>query len=103
MKGNKFPHIWKVTEVVPQKKIAYAWSFPASRRVPLATFELFPEGANTRLKLTHSGLETHDRPATIPTLARKNFNSGWNELGDELEKFLEVLAASMSLLLSSAS
>ncbi|HEX3156226.1 MAG TPA: SRPBCC domain-containing protein, partial [Candidatus Angelobacter sp.] len=58
--GNKFPHIWKVTEAVPQKKIAYTWRFPGHPGESLATFELFAEGENTRLKLTHSGLETHD-------------------------------------------
>ena len=85
--GNKFPHIWKITEVVPGKKIAYTWKFPGHPGESLATFELFPEGENTRLKLTHSGLETHDG-RNNPALARKNFNWGWNELGNELEKFL---------------
>ena len=85
--GNEFPHIWKVTEVVPGKKIAYSWKFPGHPGESLATFELFPEGQNTRLKLTHSGLETHCGKTYEP-LARKNFNWGWNELGMELEKFL---------------
>lgn len=85
--GNKFPHIWKVTEVIPQKKISYTWRFPGHPGESLATFELFPEGENTRLKLTHNGLETHDG-RNNPALARKNFNWGWNELGNELEKFL---------------
>jgi uncharacterized protein YndB with AHSA1/START domain len=85
--GNEFPHIWKVTEVVPGKKIAYTWQFPGHPGESLATFELFPEGENTRLKLTHSGLETHGGKTYEP-LARKNFNWGWNELGMELEKFL---------------
>jgi uncharacterized protein YndB with AHSA1/START domain len=85
--GKKFPHIWKVTEVVPGKKIAYSWKFPGHPGESLATFELFPEGENTRLKLTHDGLETHDG-RNNPDLARKNFQWGWNELGIELEKFL---------------
>jgi uncharacterized protein YndB with AHSA1/START domain len=85
--GNKFPHVWKVTEVVPGKKIAYTWKFPGHPGESLATFELFAEGENTRLKLTHNGLETHDG-RNNPALARKNFKWGWNELGNELEKFL---------------
>lgn len=85
--GAEFPHVWKVTEVVPQKKIAYTWQFPGHPGESLATFELFPEGENTRLKLTHSGLETHGGKTYEP-LARKNFNWGWNELRTELEKFL---------------
>jgi uncharacterized protein YndB with AHSA1/START domain len=86
--GNKFPHIWKVTEVVPGKKIAYTWKFPGNPGESLATFELFPEGENTRLRLTHSGLETHDG-RNNPALARKNFQWGWNELGNALEQFLQ--------------
>jgi uncharacterized protein YndB with AHSA1/START domain len=85
--GAEFPHIWKVTEVVPGKKIAYTWQFPGHPGESLATFELFAEGESTRLKLTHSGLETHGGKTYEP-LSRKNFNWGWNELGMELEKFL---------------
>src|SRR5262249_42397304 len=73
--GGKFPHIWKVTEVVPGKKIAYTWQFPGYPGESLATFELFAEGTNTRLKLTHAGLETHEG-TKHPELARKDFNWG---------------------------
>ena len=91
--GNKFPHVWKVTEVVPEKKIAYSWRFPGSPGESIASFELFPEGKATRLKLTHAGLETHD-PMNNPPLARKNFQWGWNELGKELEIFLQKVSPS---------
>ena len=64
-----------------------AGSFPdiPANRWPRLSY--FPEGQNTRLKLTHAGLETHDGKNYAP-LARKNFQWGWNELGNELEKFL---------------
>jgi uncharacterized protein YndB with AHSA1/START domain len=84
---KEFPHIWTVTEVVPGKRIAYIWRFPGKPGESLAKFELFPEGENTRLKLTHSGLETHDG-RNNPDLTRKKFNCGWNEMYMELETFL---------------
>jgi uncharacterized protein YndB with AHSA1/START domain len=86
--SKKFPHIWKVTEVVPGRKITYDWRFRGNPGISFVTFELFPEGAKTKLRLTHSGLETFD-PKNNPDLARKNYLEGWTQLGAELEKFLE--------------
>src|SRR4029078_9519637 len=56
--GNTYDHRCKITEVVPQKKIAYGWRYSGEEGDSLVTFELFPEGDKTRLKLTHEGLET---------------------------------------------
>jgi uncharacterized protein YndB with AHSA1/START domain len=51
------------------------------------TFELFAEGNKTRLKLTHTGLETFPR---LPAFARKNFLAGWTEIvGTSLKNFVE--------------
>jgi uncharacterized protein YndB with AHSA1/START domain len=86
--GKEFPHIWKVTEVVPGKKITYDWRFRGNPGISFATFELFPEGRNTRLKLTHTGIETFDGKSH-PEYARKNFHWGWTQLGTALEQFLE--------------
>src|SRR4030095_12968084 len=51
--GNIYHHLCKVTEVIPQKKIAYTWRYKGEPGNSLVTFELFPEGNKTRLKLTH--------------------------------------------------
>ncbi|MGH7976957.1 MAG: SRPBCC family protein [Limisphaerales bacterium] len=85
--GNKHDHRCKVTEVIPQKKIAYTWRYEGHEGNSLVTFELFAEGNKTKLKLTHEGLETF--PKTLP-FARKNFLRGWTSLiGAELKKFAE--------------
>jgi hypothetical protein len=48
---------------------------------------LFPEGEQTRLKLTHKGLETFPK---TPAYARKNFETGWTQIiVAELKKFVE--------------
>ena len=85
--GNTYHHLCKVTEVIPQKKIAYTWRYKGEPGDSHVTFELFPEGNKTRLKLTHTGIETFPK---TPAYARKNFEAGWTAIvGSELKKFLE--------------
>ena len=85
--GNTYHHLCKVTEVIPQKKIAYTWRYKGELGDSLVTFELFGEGKRTRLKLTHSGIETFPK---TPAYARKNFEAGWTEIiGSELKRFVE--------------
>ena len=59
--GNTYHHLCKVTEVVPEKKIAYTWRYKGEPGDSLVTFELFPERDKTRLKVTHTGIETFKR------------------------------------------
>jgi len=85
--GNAYHHLCKVTEVIPQKKIAYTWRYKGEPGDSLVTFELFPDGDKTRLKVTHTGIETFPK---TPAYARKNFETGWTTLIDsELRQFVE--------------
>ena len=85
--GVKYHHLCRVTEVVPQRKIAYTWRYKGEEGESLVTFELLPDGAKTRLRLTHEGLETFPK---TPSFARKNFEAGWAAIvGSELKKFVE--------------
>jgi Uncharacterized conserved protein len=85
--GTTYHHLCKVTEVIPQKKIAYTWRYKGHEGDSLVTFELFADGDETRLKLTHQGLETFPKTAAF---ARKNFEAGWTAIIDsELKQFLE--------------
>jgi uncharacterized protein YndB with AHSA1/START domain len=85
--GNTYHHLCKVTEVIPEKKIAYTWRYKGEVGDSLVTFELFGEGEKTRLKLTHTGIETFPK---TPAYARKNFEAGWTEIvGSELKRFVE--------------
>jgi uncharacterized protein YndB with AHSA1/START domain len=87
--NNKdFLHVWKVTQVVPGKKIAYSWRYEGYPGNSVVTFELFPEGKRTRLKLTHEGMETME-PGNYPELARGNFLMGWTSLATLLGEFVE--------------
>ena len=85
---KKYLHLCEITEVVPNKKLTYSWRYDGYTGESLVTFELSPEGDKTRLKLTHEGLETF--PADESALARKNFESGWNQIiGNSLKEYLE--------------
>jgi uncharacterized protein YndB with AHSA1/START domain len=85
--GNTYHHLCRVTEVIPQQKIAYTWRYQGEPGNSLVTFELFAEGDKTRLKLRHSGIETFPK---TPAYARKNFETGWTAILDsELKQFVE--------------
>jgi uncharacterized protein YndB with AHSA1/START domain len=85
--GNRYHHLCQVTDVVPQKKIAYSWRYKGEPGDSLVTFELFGEGNKTRVKVTHTGIETFPK---TPAYARKNFENGWTAIiGAELKQFVE--------------
>ena len=85
--GNAYHHLCKVTEVIPQKKIAYTWRYKGEPGDSLVIFELFADGDKTRLRLTHTGIETFPK---TPAYARENFEAGWTTLIDsELRQFVE--------------
>ena len=85
--GMTYHHLCKVTEVIPQKKIAYTWRYKGEPGDSLVTFELFGDDDKARLKLTHAGIETFPK---TPAYARKNFEAGWTAIiGSELQQFLE--------------
>jgi uncharacterized protein YndB with AHSA1/START domain len=82
-------HIWKITEVVPGKKITCNWKLGGKPGDSFVTFELFAEGNKTKLKLTHKGLETFI-PESNPDLARGNFVQGWTHFSSALKQFVET-------------
>jgi uncharacterized protein YndB with AHSA1/START domain len=86
--GKVYKHLWKVTEAVPDKKIAYSWKYVDYPGESVVSFELFPEGAKkTKLKLSHTGLETF-LPQQHPEMASKNFFGGWTHFAGALAEFL---------------
>ncbi|HEY1870989.1 MAG TPA: SRPBCC family protein [Chitinophagaceae bacterium] len=87
--GKDYPHIWKVKEVHPLRKISLDWKFGGYPGNSLLSFELFPEGNKTRLLLTHEKLETF-MPEKHPELSKQNFMLGWKHFMDTgLMEFLE--------------
>ena len=88
---RQYLHFCKITEVIAGRKLAYSWRYDGYEGNTLVTFELFPEGKQTMLKLTHEGLETF--PASNPDFGRENFVVGWNWiLGTSLKEYLEKIS-----------
>ena len=86
--GTEYIHLCKVTEVIPNKKLSHTWTYKDQQGASLLTWELFEEGENTRVKLTHEGLESF--PQDKKDFGRDSFTAGWNHIvGKSLKEFLE--------------
>jgi uncharacterized protein YndB with AHSA1/START domain len=70
-----FRHACIVREVIVNKKLSYSWRYEGYKGDSLVTYELFDEGDTTKVRLTHSGLETFANNG--PDFARANFAEGW--------------------------
>ena len=83
-----YVHLCRITEVIPNKKLSHTWTYKDYPGSSLLTWELFDEGNNTRVKLTHEGLETF--PQDKKDFSRESFSAGWSYiLGTSLKNFLE--------------
>ena len=86
-KGVKYLHHCKIREVIPGKKLVHSWRYDGVEGDSQVTFELFAQGNQTRLKLTHEGLESFPK---TPAFARTNFMAGWTQIiGSSLKEFVE--------------
>ena len=85
---KQYLHLCEVTEVIPEQKLTYSWKYDGYAGISYVSFELFPDGENTKLKLTHEGLESF--PNENADFARHNFEEGWDSIINEsLQKYLE--------------
>ena len=87
--SEHYIHLCKITEVIPNKRLQYSWRYKDYEGNSFVTFELFPDGNKTKIRVTHDGLETF--PQQRADFARASFNAGWSELiGKLLPKYLET-------------
>jgi uncharacterized protein YndB with AHSA1/START domain len=88
--GEKYIHLCKVTEVIKEKKLTHSWRYEGFEGYSFVTWELFPEGEKTKVKLTHAGLETFPKTASN-AFAKENFVAGWTHItGISLKEFVET-------------
>jgi len=87
--NKTYLHSCEITEIEEGKKLTHSWRYDGYEGNSFVTWELFDENGKTRLKLTHTGLETF--PVSNPDFVRSNFEAGWNEIiGKSLVKHLET-------------
>ena len=74
--SRDFMHVWKVTEVITNKKLTYNWTYEGLEGDSFVTFELSPEQNNTKLVLSTNVVEDFDDE--IPEFKRESCEAGWN-------------------------
>jgi len=91
--GDKhYLHLWKVTDVIPGRKISYEWKYGGYPGDTLVTFELFESQEGTKLILTHENLETF-KGDIYPELDKDNFLEGWMRfIGTALKDYLDKIS-----------
>ena len=77
-RDNQYLHICEITEVIINKKLTYSWRYDGYPGKSFVTFELFEEGKDTKIKLTHRDLETFG--TENPHFAKENFETGWEAI-----------------------
>jgi len=83
-----FRHLWKVTEVVPQEKLAYSWTYEGYEGESFVCFETFISEKGSCLRLTHT--VTEDFPQSTPEFTRESCLSRWKYfICDRLKSFLD--------------
>jgi len=86
--GRVFPHLWKITEVEPLRKIKYNWKYNGYAGDSDVVFELIEDNSQTTLKLTHNVLESFS--SHIPEFTRESCLEGWNYfIKQSLKAYLE--------------
>jgi uncharacterized protein YndB with AHSA1/START domain len=85
--GRKFVHLCTILEVEKNKKISHTWTYEGVEGETIVRYELFPEGNQTRLRLTHEGLENLPQNEDY---ARANFQEGWNHIiGTSIKNYID--------------
>jgi uncharacterized protein YndB with AHSA1/START domain len=85
--SRDFLHMWRILEVVQQKKLVFNWKYAGIPGDGLVIFELFEHENQTNLRLTNIGLESF--PKDIPEFAGESCIEGWNYfIRNRLKEFL---------------
>lgn len=85
---NVYPHIWKVTEALPLKKIAYWWRYGGYPGKAVVSFELEAVDAKAKLMLTYQIVESFESDK-YPDFSQENFRKGWTHFLERLQTFVE--------------
>jgi uncharacterized protein YndB with AHSA1/START domain len=86
--GETYTHLCRITTVEPEKKLSYTWEYEGVEGSSEVSFELFAEGDETLVRITHTGLESFGTDK--PDFGVASYTKGWNHiLGTSLKNFVE--------------
>ena len=89
VEDRNFRHVWKLTEVIPLKRITYSWKYAEYPGDGVVLFELSEQENQVKLTLTCHGIETF--PQHIPEFSRESCEGGWIYfIKERLKGFLET-------------
>jgi len=89
VENRNYTHLWRITEVIPNQKIAYTWKYEEYPGDSIVTFELSEQDSLTKLKLSANVVE--DFPSNIPEFTRESCENGWNYfIKESLKNYLEL-------------
>ena len=85
---RNFLHLWKVTEVDPQRKVVYNWKYQGIPGDSYVTFEVSGDEKSARLRVTTLVQESF--PEDIPEFSRESCLGGWTYfIKDRLKAYLD--------------
>ena len=88
VEDRDFLHVWNITEVVPEKRIAYGWRYEGIPGTSTVVWELAATPDGTRLSLTHHIQEPFPQDDSV--FSRESGQGGWEYfIQDSLKAFLE--------------
>lgn len=70
-----FPHLWKIVEVDPGRRIVYDWGYGGYPGTSKVAWEVDETADGVRLTVTHSDHETF--PDDVPEFSREAGLAGW--------------------------
>jgi len=82
-----FPHLWRITEVIPENKIVYSWKYEGYAGNSFVTFEVNPQDNGTQLKITNDIVE--DFTEDIPEFKPESCLAGWEYFLNRLDLYLQ--------------
>ena len=85
---KQYKHLCEITEVIPPNKLTYSWRYEGYAGISYVSFELFEQGEETLLRLTHTGIDSF--PKENPDMAIGSFRKGWDHIVNiSLKEYLE--------------
>ena len=84
---REFLHLWTITEVIPEKKIVYDWSYRHYEGKCFVSFEIEATEKGTLLTLTNHVVEPFS--CNIPEFTEESCRGGWQYfINDRLKNFI---------------